>query len=47
MRTESEVRMAYNKIYNNKNLSMSYKEDVCFILNWVLGGENFDGLWEE
>lgn len=43
-RTEAEIRSASNAIYNNKNLTYSYREDVIAVLDWVLGGEPFDGL---
>ena len=44
LRTEDEVRAAAAAIYNNQNLTYGYRDDVAFILNWVLGGEPFDGL---
>ena len=43
-RTEVEIRSASNAIYNNKKLNYSYREDVISVLDWVLGGEPFDGL---
>lgn len=44
MRTEKEVKKAIDIIKKNSNLTNGYSEDVEVILEWVLGGEPFDGL---
>ena len=47
MRTEQEIKTAIEKVRNNSNLTYSYREDVEYVLAWVLGGDNFDGLDDE
>ena len=44
MRSEKEIYNARQKILDNKNLTHGYREDAIAILDWVTGGENFDGL---
>jgi hypothetical protein len=44
MRTEQEIRESVFDIVRDPELSRGYKEDVVAVLNWVLGGEPFDGL---
>ena len=44
MKTEREIRDAINKIESNEELSFGYREDVIFVLNWILNGEPFDGI---
>ena len=44
VRSAAEIRSAVGAIYNNRNLTYSYREDVIAVLEWVLTGEPFDGL---
>ena len=44
VRSAAEIRAAADFIYNNRNLSYGYREDVIAVLEWVLNGEQFDGL---
>lgn len=46
MRTEEEIGLAAKNIYENDTLTYSYREDVLCVLDWVLGGDKFDGLFE-
>lgn len=47
MRTEVEIKEMCRIISNNKNLSYAYGEDVLNVLRWVLGGEIFDGGFDD
>ena len=44
VRSVDEIKKASETISNNKNLGYGYKEDVVNILNWVLCGDEFDGM---
>ncbi len=44
MKTEKEIRKALNTIGSNNELTYGYRDDVKSVLNWVLDGEEFDGL---
>lgn len=44
VRSATEIRAAVDAIYNNRNLTYSYREDVIAVLEWVLTSEPFDGL---
>lgn len=44
MRTEKEICEVRKKIGDNQNLTHGYREDVIAVLDWVRGGENFDGM---
>ena len=46
MKTEEEISLAAQNIHENNTLTYSYREDVIAVLNWVLGGDKFDGLFE-
>ena len=44
VRTKEEIKKAIEDINNNKRLTYGYREDVEAVLDWVLMGEEFDGL---
>lgn len=44
MRTEKEIYKARQKILDNKELTHGYREDVTAVLDWILGGDEFDGI---
>ncbi len=44
MRSEKEVYKTRQKILDNKNLIHSYRDDVIAVLDWVTGGDSFDGM---
>lgn len=44
MRSENEIYAAKQKILDNKNLTHGYREDTIAVLDWVVGGDCFDGL---
>ena len=44
VRSEEEIRKVMDTIYNNKTLTYGYRDDVQAVLEWVLMGDEFDGL---
>ena len=44
MRTEQEIKEAIELVRTDKSLTYGYKGDVIEVLNWVLGGNPFDGI---
>jgi len=47
MRPYKQIHNAIKDIGDNSSLTYSYREDVIAVLKWVIGGEDFDGLFEK
>ena len=47
IRSKEEIEEAIKKVNNNSELLYGYREDVTAVLNWFLGGEEFDGISEK
>lgn len=44
IRTIKEIEQAINKVNDNSELTYGYREDVTYVLRWVLGDGEFDGM---
>ena len=44
LRTKAQIEWAIDAIRRNVTLTYGYREDCIAVLEWVLGGEAFDGL---